>query len=161
MTHRVERLRRGEGARWRSIRLRALEEAPYAFGTTFTEAASWPAARWEQQVEEIATFVAVANGEDVGVVRGIGHPDVAHAREVIGMWVAPEMRRRSVGAALIAAVAEWAQADDARTLVLDVVERNAGAIAFYTSLGFERFDGDAFGVRDPAELRMVRATLLR
>ena len=60
----VERLNAGDGERWRSIRLQALEEAPYAFGTTVAEASSWPAARWEQQVVDFATFVAVVGSDD-------------------------------------------------------------------------------------------------
>jgi RimJ/RimL family protein N-acetyltransferase len=138
--------------------MRALGEAPYAFGTTVAEASSWPAERWEQQVAEIPTFIAVAGDVDVGVVRCIAHPDVRDARELIGMWVDPQSRRRHVGAALIHAASTWAVADGAQTLVLDVVEDNAGAIAFYSSLGFERFDGVSFGVRAPGELRMVRAS---
>ena len=154
----VERLGPGSGARWRILRLRALQDAPYAFGTTVAEASTWPAERWEQQVNDIATFVAEVDGSDVGVVRGIPHPDLVHVREAIGMWVAPEARRRNVGAALMHAFAEWARSDGASTLVLDVVERNAGAIAFYVSLGFERYDGDAMGVREDGEIRMTRAT---
>ena len=153
----VERLGPGSGVRWRTIRLQALQEAPYAFGTTVAEASSWPAAHWERQVEDVATFVAVAHGEDVGVVRGIPHPDLPRVREVIGMWVAPAARRRHVGGTLIGALTEWAGSEGADTLVLDVVEENAGAIAFYTRLGFELFEGDAFGVRAPGERRMVKA----
>jgi len=139
------------------IRLQALQEAPYAFGTTVAEASSWPAARWEQQVDEVATFVAVVGGEDVGVVRGIPHPDLPRVREVIGMWVAPGARRRHVGSTLIRAVTDWARSEDADTLVLDVVEENTGAITFYERLGFGFFEGEAFGVRAPGERRMVRA----
>lgn len=157
MIHVIERLRRGSGDRWRSIRLRALEEAPYAFGTTVAEASSWPAARWEQQVEEVVTFVAVSGGEDVGVVRGLPHPDRPEAREVIGLWVAPVARRRHVASALVGAVNDWARSEGANTLVLDVVVENTGAIALYEGLGFELFEGEAFGVREPGECRMVRA----
>src|SRR5688500_18037853 len=121
----IERIGPGGGARWRSIRLRAHEDAPYAFGTTVAEASGWPAARWEQQVEEIATFVAVSQGEDVGVVRAIPHPDRPDAREVIGMWVAAHARRRRVGAMLMRAVGDWARSDAAEILVLDVVDTNA------------------------------------
>lgn len=156
MTPLIERLHPGSGPRWRAIRLRALQEAPYAFGTTHAEASNWPDARWEQQVVEMATFVAVAGGADLGVVRGIPHHELPRVREAIGMWVDPSARRRQLGATLIAAVEDWARSDGADTLVLDVVAVNHGAIAFYTRLGFERFDGALFGIRDPDEIRMVR-----
>jgi len=82
----IERLGRGAGARWRSIRLRALREAPYAFGTTVAEASNWPTARWEAQVLEFATFVAVVDGRDMGVARGANH-ERRDVRELVGMWV--------------------------------------------------------------------------
>ena len=74
MTLRIDRLQAGEGDRWRSIRLLALSEAPYAFSTTHAEAACWPVDRWEAQVRELATFVAVLDAGDVGVARGAVHP---------------------------------------------------------------------------------------
>ena len=152
----IERLGQGAGARWRSIRLRALREAPYAFGTTVAEASTWPAARWEAQVFELATFVAVVDGRDMGVARGAAH-ERADVRELVGMWVDPAVRRRGVGAQLIDTVATWAKESGANVLVLDVVEANAPAIALYERADFLRFDGEAMGERAPGELRFVRS----
>jgi hypothetical protein len=45
MTAQIDRPRAGDGERWRRILLEALREAPYAFGTTYTEAAQWTASR--------------------------------------------------------------------------------------------------------------------
>jgi GNAT superfamily N-acetyltransferase len=162
----IERLKPGEGDRWRSIRLRALADAPYAFGTTVDEASSWPRERWDQQVIDYATFVAVLAGEDVGVARGaafyfvatmdsvpVERPDL---RELIGMWVAPTARRKGVASMLIHVVDAWAEAGGATTLVLDVVASNVAAIGLYERERFELFEGDALGVRDECELRMTR-----
>jgi GNAT superfamily N-acetyltransferase len=156
MTLLIERLHAGSGDRWRRIRLNALREAPFAFGTTFAEASNWPAQRWEAQVIEHATFVAVLGGRDVAVARGARHERV-DVRELIGMWVDPGARRSGVATRLIEHVAAWAKTDGADLLVLDVVEQNAPAIALYERLGFVRFDGDELGVRDPAELRFLRS----
>jgi GNAT superfamily N-acetyltransferase len=153
----IERLNVGEGDRWRSIRLRALRDAPYAFGTTFAEASAWPSSRWEQQVAEFATFVAVAGGSDVGVARGAGHLTRLDVRELIGMWVAPSARRQAIGSSLIDAVAVWARSEGATVLVLDVVEDNHPAIALYASKGFELFTGESLGERAPGEIRMVKS----
>lgn len=152
----LERLGRGDGPRWRSLRLRALEEAPHAFGTTFAEASTWPPERWEAQVQEFATFIAVVEGRDVGVARGAGH-ERSDVRELIGMWVDPAARRRGIAALLIETVATWAKQSGASVLVLDVVEDNAPAIALYEHAGFVRFDGDAMGERAPGELRFLRS----
>jgi GNAT superfamily N-acetyltransferase len=152
----IQRLSEGEGDRWRRIRLRALQEAPHAFGTTFAEASAWPSSRWEQQVADFATFVAVDGRADVGVARGAGHPTRPEVRELISMWVAPAARRQAIGASLIDAVADWARSQGATALVLDVVEDNHPASALYASTGFELFTGDSLGERAPGEIRMVK-----
>ena len=68
-----------------------------------------------------------------------GAPDEARtdAAWLISMWVAPEVRGRGVGEALIAAVVEWARASGARRLLLDVGDHNRPAIALYARMGFE------------------------
>lgn len=136
--------------------MRALEDAPYAFGTKVGDAVRWPAARWEEQVAELATFVAVVEGSDVGVVRGAAHArnDV---RELISMWIAPSMRRHGVGAQLIEHVAAWATDAGARVLVLDVVESNRAAIALYERAGFVRCIGDGLGEHAAGEFRFMRS----
>jgi GNAT superfamily N-acetyltransferase len=153
---RIERLRPGEGDRWRCIRLQALREAPYAFGTTYAQAAQWSAARWEAQVIEFATFVAVRDGHDVGVARGAAHHR-GDVRELVSMWVDPSARRRGIAAQLIDNVATWAATAGATVLVLDVVAGNAAAIALYDRAGFLRFDGEAMGELAPGEIRFVRS----
>src|SRR5690606_31361848 len=52
----------GRGRPVAMLRLQALQDAPYAFGTTYAEASQWTADRWEAQVIEFATFVAVLDG---------------------------------------------------------------------------------------------------
>ncbi len=153
----VQRLNAGEGDRWRRIRLRALQEAQRAFGTTFGEASAWPSSRWEQQVADFATFVAVAGSSDIGVARGAVHPTRRVVRELISMWVAPSARRQAVGSSLIDAVADWARSEGATALVLDIMEDNYPAIALYASRGFELFTGDSLAERAPGEIRMVKS----
>jgi GNAT superfamily N-acetyltransferase len=153
---RIERLRSGEGDRWRSLRLRALQDAPHAFGTTYAEASAWTSDRWEAQVVEFATFVAVVEGRDVGAARGASH-ERSDVRELMSMWVDPAVRGRELGAQLIDSVARWAEEAGADVLVLDVVEDNAAAIAVYERAGFVRVMGEAYGPRALGELRLVRS----
>jgi GNAT superfamily N-acetyltransferase len=159
MAARIVRLKSGEGERWRSIRLQALEESAHAFGTTYSEAAQWELSRWEAQVIEFATFVAVVHGRDVGVARGATHREL-RMRELISVWVAPAARRQGIGALLIESVAAWATAAGATGLVLDVVAANESAICLYERAGFQMFDGDVMGERAPNEIRFVRSLLV-
>lgn len=57
ITMEIQRLSMDEGLRLRHIRLRALADAPDAFGSTYAEVAAHPLDMWRQQLQEIATFV--------------------------------------------------------------------------------------------------------
>lgn len=157
MTVQIERLTSGEGARWRSIRLRALSEAAHAFGTTYGETVRWTDARWEAQVTQFATFVAVLDGRDVGVARGAPHRS-SELRELISLWADPCARRQRVAALLVDSVVAWAVAAGARGVVVDVMADNAAAIALYERVGFTRVNGDELDspAPDPGELRLAR-----
>ena len=133
----IIRLAAREGLRLRAIRLRALAEAPDAFASTHGQAAALPPDSWSAQLREIPTFVAVVEGEDVGIVRGARDDSRADAAWLISMWVAPEVRGQGVGEALIDAVVEWARATGARRLLLDVGDHNRPATALYARKGFE------------------------
>jgi GNAT superfamily N-acetyltransferase len=132
----IQRLTPQEPMRLRAIRLRALREAPYAFTATFGESAARPLEVWSQQLVELATFVAVSGGSDVGLVRA--GPDASgDAALLLSMWVTPEVRGMGAGEALIDAVVAWARAQGFARLVLDVGDDNAHAIALYARKGFE------------------------
>ncbi|MGH9481493.1 MAG: GNAT family N-acetyltransferase [Terriglobales bacterium] len=60
--------------------------------------------------------------------RGHGH--------VITLDVAPEHRRRGLGLALMRAAEDHYRATGARGMSLEVAVNNAGALAFYTRLGY-------------------------
>lgn len=132
----IQRLGPGEGERLRTIRLRALQDAPDAFGSTLEEAESRPLESWDEQLEKFATFVAVTDGCDQGLVRGTPHDQLPDAGYLISMWVAPEARRHGIGSALVDAVVHWARSRGWRRLLLDVTEGNGPAIALYRREGF-------------------------
>jgi ribosomal protein S18 acetylase RimI-like enzyme len=137
---RIERLKTDAGERLRTIRLRALQEAPYAFEATYEESAARPPESWARQLADLATFVAVDGGHDVGMVRAGPHGVLADAAYLISMWVAPEARRRGVGNALIDAIVHWAKATGYARVVLDVGTHNPHAIALYVRAGFVAMD---------------------
>ena len=133
---RYEQLNSGEGPRLRAIRLRALQDAPDAFGTTFDEARLNTPEHWEKQIHELPTFVAVEDGRDVAMVRCTRHQDKSDAAWLLSMWVAPEARRARVGSALVDLVVTWSRANSISRLVLDVADFNVPAVALYEAKGF-------------------------
>jgi len=116
--------------------LRALSDAPDAYGSTFQDASARSPEDWSRQVIELQAFVAVSNGVDVGLVRCARDQERSDTGWLISMWVAPEVRRHGVGAALIDLVVAWARRNDLTRLLLDVADRNAPAIALYERKGF-------------------------
>jgi GNAT superfamily N-acetyltransferase len=147
---RVERLTVDEAPRLRAIRLRALADAPDAFGATLEEAVARPAEKWSQQLRELPTFVAVNDGLDVGMVRCQPDQTRTDTASLISMWVAPTARRSGVGDALIDAAIEWARANGVSRLLLYVVDDNAPAIALYARKGFQP-NGEVATLPSPRE----------
>ena len=136
----IERLQADDWERFYAIRIRALTEAPDAFGSTLEETQSRPVGHWRERLEESssATFVACEQASDVGLV--VGAPFWGEEREgaagLYSMWVAPEARGRGIGSALVSTVSSWAQTLGYMDIYLDVADENAPAIALYESQGF-------------------------
>lgn len=133
----VHRLGPQDVARLRTIRLRALRDAPEAFSSRLWDIERWPTARWSQLLRASQAFVARRNGADVGMARGSMDADDEHVAWLESMWVAPEARRDGVGRLLVGAVIDWARATGAASLRLDVADDNWRAVRFYERLGFE------------------------
>jgi len=133
----IEQLSIDEWERLKAIRLRALADAPDAFGSTFEQVSLWPDTRWQEQCRTIPTFVAVIDGRDAGLVRGVASREHSDAVFVISMWVEPAARRQGVGSALIDALTAWARSRGFSRLLLDVSDTNLAAIALYVSKSFQ------------------------
>jgi ribosomal protein S18 acetylase RimI-like enzyme len=132
----IRRLRTDEVTRFRAIRLRALRDAPAAFGTTFEDASAWPPDRWWKLFSSLLAFVAVEVDQDVGLVRTAPDPEVEGAARLGSLWVAPEARCRGVGSSLIEVVVRWARSARFEELLLDVSDDNDAAIRLYEAIGF-------------------------
>ena len=133
----IERLNTDDWKRLQQIRLAALAEAPYAFGSTFQETTVRPKADWTAQIASLPTFVAVLQELDSGIVRCSPRPDSEDTADLISMWVAPNARGIGVGEALVDAVINWGRSEGYTRLLLDVSEGNSFAIALYKRKGFK------------------------
>lgn len=136
---------------WRDVRLRALADAPYAFGSTL---AYWQGAdleqRWRDRLTDVPlNVVAVAGDSPIAQVSGTA-VDGEGRVELISMWVDAGARGAGVGAALVTEVVEWARTSGAAAVVLSVKEMNTPASALYRRMGFDRTDERA----DEGEMRM-------
>jgi GNAT superfamily N-acetyltransferase len=163
----IRRIRPDEGSSLRALRLRALADAPMAFGSTLAREEAFTDEMWRERAQRGAsgddsvTFVAEREGQWLGIATGLARdPDVPDdpRPELVGMFVCPEARGRGIGVALVDAVVDWAKQRRAGGLCLWVTATNNAAIALYARCGFE-----PTGARKPLAhsaaveiLRMVR-----
>ena len=136
----VRRIRADEWRLLRDLRLRALRDAPWAFGATFEQEAALDDATWQQRVADNAageTSVVFVAGDGVGMAGGYvpqpGRPVV----RLWGMWIDPAARGRGLAEQLVEAVEGWARERGAEEYELACSEQAGAAFAAYTRMGFE------------------------
>ena len=144
----------------RDVRLAALSEAPYAFGSTYAREAAFTEERWRGRFSERSVaFFAFAEPDDA-VPAGLAGVYVEDgAADLVSMWVRPSARGLGVGEAVVAAAASWAKAHDFGSLSLWVTESNAPARRLYERCGFTPTGESQPLPSDPAlpEIRMSLA----
>ena len=163
----VRRIRPDEGLRLRALRLRALADAPMAFGSTLAREEAFTDDVWHGRAAggasgaDRVTFIAERDDQWIGLASGLAadpdEPDTAGA-VLVGMFVESAERGHGVGVALVGAVVAWAQARGAANLRLWVTATNDSAIALYDKCGFRRTGEQKPLAHSPslAEIRMVR-----
>jgi ribosomal protein S18 acetylase RimI-like enzyme len=141
---------------WRALRLAALTEAPYAFGSSLEDWSGAGEDRWRQRLRSVPlNLIADLGGQAVGMVSATAATD--RQVELISMWVAPTGRGHGVGDALIQAAVAWARTQRSDRVVLAVRDGNRPAILLYERNGF-RHAGWASSPTDPfPQRRMVLA----
>jgi GNAT superfamily N-acetyltransferase len=120
----------------RDVRLTALQEAPYAFGSTYEREAPFTEEQWRGRINaRSVTFFAYLpdTTEPVGLA---GVYVEAGVPDVVSMWVRPSARGNRVGEALISAAADWVRDRGYDTLYLWVTETNTPARLLYERCGF-------------------------
>jgi GNAT superfamily N-acetyltransferase len=118
------------------VRLAALKDAPYAFGSKWEIEKDRPEQAWRDAVVSRTRFVAEADGQAVGMA-SVGAGD-SRAAAVTSFWVHPQARGKGVSDALMLAVIESAKQAGHNQLLLWVTEGNTRAEKLYERYGFSR-----------------------
>lgn len=150
----IRRLGQGDGDQLSGVRLRALADAPYAFSSSLDRESDLGSEFWEERVaeselgEDGVVFVAVHDGQGIGMAGGFCVDEAHKVAMLWGVWVDPRARRGGLGRALVEAVAGWARESAADCLRLAVTDCEASrpAAALYRKLDF----ADT-GEREPLE----------
>jgi GNAT superfamily N-acetyltransferase len=120
---------------WSELRLAALAEAPFAFGSQLADWVDAPEERWRERLGAPGAYQVIASidGTSAGMAGGFPDDDAA---ELVSMWVAPAGRGKGVGNALMTAIEDWARGIGATTLKLSVVPGNDPAHNLYLRHGY-------------------------
>jgi ribosomal protein S18 acetylase RimI-like enzyme len=136
----VRPARAGEWREVRDLRLRALADAPDAFGSTLEREREYGEREWLSWIsgwEDSTNRLVVGIDADAWVGMAVGSKtekdELAH---VYGMWVDPLARRGGLGRRLLDDVTDWLRALGATEIELGVTATNRGALAFYERMGF-------------------------
>lgn len=139
----IERISPLNIAVFKDVRLRALQEAPYAFGSTYAREVQFDDAEWARRVERWngergVGFVAMDSATACGIAGSLlDDKDPARA-QLVSMWTAPTHRQLGIGRLLVDAVLDWARTRNVHALLLMVTNKNDSAIRFYERLGFTK-----------------------
>jgi GNAT superfamily N-acetyltransferase len=120
----------------REMRLASLEESPKAFWASLPAEAAHSQDEWTGFLRAAVWLVASSGTDRVGIVGILNRPESPNESEVIGMWIAPQARRRRVADNLLSACDRWARSRQLRALTLWIVEDNHSAKELYTRHGY-------------------------
>ena len=160
----VRRLRADEWRELRALRLRALVDAPDAFGSTHEEEANEPDHQWRtwatQGAEGGPGFTVIAEENDRWVGMAVGAPHLDHAGDagLFAMWVDPPVRERGVGRALVDALIEWARSSEIPQVWLRVTVSNEAAVRLYVASGFSE-TGERAPLREGSDVMTMTMTM--
>lgn len=142
----IRLLQRNDVEAYRKLRLLALQESPYSFGSTFEEEVSLTEEEMTQRLGDGENnWVMGAFAEDGPLVGMVGFfrqqkERTRHKGEVWGMYIHPEARGAGLGRKLMKALLAYARTlEGLEQIQLAAVAGNEGAYRLYTALGFQSY----------------------
>lgn len=128
---------------FRAVRLRALEDSPLAFGSTYARESQLTDQDWQERSVRWITpgsigYLAFKDEDACAMVACYTEQEKPWRGHIVSMWVDPAHRRLGVGRLLIKSLIGWSMALGLRELKLMVTGVNDAAIRFYESLSFEK-----------------------
>jgi GNAT superfamily N-acetyltransferase len=161
----IRRIHHDEWRELRDLRLRALQDAPDAFGSTYTEESAGTDAQWMEWAARAAkggsSFAALAIEDDarwIGMAIGAPQTDHPGIAGLFAMWVDPSARGAGIGRALVERVVEWAGSAGFPVLRLRVTMSNDAAMRLYLRCGFSD-EGHRAPLRDGSDVVTMTMTM--
>lgn len=148
---------------YRDLRLRALQEAPDAFCSTFAGARQIPDADWQARLANIQSdrdypIAALLADQPIAMAWATIDSSYPTHANLFQMWVAPECRGQGVGKQVVQAAIAWAIDRQLQSLHLSVTDGDTPARHLYESLGFVAV-GELEPMRSGSGLMLQNMTL--
>ena len=142
-------------AHFKTVRLSALQDAPAAFGSTYSKESQLSDEDWLRRVSiwnsaRSVCYIAMDEGAACGIAAGKCDDNNPQQTWLMSMWVAPAHRRTRLGARLVHAVELWARNQGVIELRLMAVSTNSAAMNFYERCGFAKTGRTEPYPNDPA-----------
>jgi RimJ/RimL family protein N-acetyltransferase len=150
----VRRIQSGEADLLKQVRLAALQDSPYAFGTTYELAIQRSAEFWHENAERTsqgpdrATFFVFSDDTPVGMAALFRTQDQVNVGELLQVWVSPEHRGTSATQDLMDTVFKWAEENNFHKILAGVTRANTTAMKFYIKYGFSVMEA---ALQDPSD----------
>ena len=119
----------------RDVRLRALEDSPAAYISTYEEVACWTEAQWRRCFETAVWVVLRSGRRIIGVASSLRDDERPVERYLESVWVEPGHRRTGALRAILQYLVELEP--EVEDWFLWVLDGNAEARLVYERLGFE------------------------
>ena len=148
----IRRLQVGEDDLFKQLRLKALQDAPDAFPSTYEAALRRSAESWREQVESTAqgldraTFIVFSDNVPIGMAALYREQDKVDVGELLQVWVSPEYRGTKVIWDLMDEIFKWGRENRFQRIIAGVTKGNDRAVKFYTNYGFSILEETSEGV---------------
>ena len=139
----IRRISPADGPHLKTLRLAALQDAPYAFSARYEDTLTRSDADWASEADRhsyglaSSTFLAFADdAEPLGMSGCFCDREQKELAHLVAVWVKPAYRGTGVSAALIQEAIQWARSANCSAISAWVTEQNVRAIRCYEKLGF-------------------------
>lgn len=153
-----------EWQKYREIRLRALQDAPDAFGSTWEQEGVWKDEIWSTRIAAAARgntsrgFFAFQEDQVCGLVWCKLSDEDPGVADLYQMWVDPASRGLGVGRSLLTHALAWTSSAGMRRVRLGVTAADSPARRLYESIGF-RAAGELEALRVGSDLKVQAMAL--
>lgn len=134
-----------DAARFRELRLEALQNSPIAFSADYQKNLKQPVKYWEDlltpQPDESTIFIGEFGNQLIGMtgVMRSNSPKTRHAVWIWGVYVTPEWRGVHIAEELVTSCLRWARERNVALAKLGVAVVNEPAIRCYERCGFKTY----------------------